>query len=161
MSQAVYSIRQDVTYKILTEAVIQDPVTKEIVYNLAQQDMVALRVVMRLGWEIPNPINALQPDASVRFPFAILDATPAPTTVTTTVTVQNTATTPAPIAGATVIFGGMRKKTGTNGQATFSTPANTSVLIQARADGYNNIEKEFAIGSAAAGMTISLTKVVG
>ena len=33
-SQAVYSIRQDVTTKILTEGVIQDPSTKEIVYNL-------------------------------------------------------------------------------------------------------------------------------
>ena len=47
--QAVYSIRQDVTVKILDQGVIQDPVTKEIVYNLAQQDMVALRVVFRMG----------------------------------------------------------------------------------------------------------------
>ena len=37
-SKAVYAIRQDVTVKILTEGVIQDPNTKEIVYNLAQQD---------------------------------------------------------------------------------------------------------------------------
>jgi hypothetical protein len=37
-----------------------------------QNDMVALRAVMRLGWEIPNPINALQPTAAVRCPFAIL-----------------------------------------------------------------------------------------
>lgn len=37
-SQAVYAIRQDITTKILTEGVIQDPTTKEIVYNLAQQD---------------------------------------------------------------------------------------------------------------------------
>jgi HK97 family phage major capsid protein len=71
MSQAVYSIRKDVTYRLLTEAIIQDPVTKEIVYNLAQQDMVALRVVMRLGWELPNPINALAPDKTERFPFAV------------------------------------------------------------------------------------------
>lgn len=72
MSQAVYSIRQDVTYKLLTEAVISDPVTKEIVYNLAQQDMVALRVKMRLGWELPNGINALAPDRETRLPFAVL-----------------------------------------------------------------------------------------
>ena len=52
MSQAVYSIRQDITFKILDQAVIQDPATGEIVYNLAQQDMVALRAVMRIGWEI-------------------------------------------------------------------------------------------------------------
>ena len=70
-SQAVYAIRQDVTYKVLTEAVIQDPSNGDILYNLAQDDMVALRVVMRLGWEIPNPVNALN-ETSTRFPFANL-----------------------------------------------------------------------------------------
>lgn len=70
-SQAVYAIRQDITYKVLDQAVIQDPDTGEILYNLAQDDMVALRVVMRLGWEIPNPVNALDETES-RFPFASL-----------------------------------------------------------------------------------------
>ena len=71
LGQAVYSIRQDMTVKLLTEGVIQDPATKEIVYNLAQQDMVALRFVMRMGWEIPNPINRLKTDKTKRCPFAI------------------------------------------------------------------------------------------
>ncbi|PDO11582.1 MAG: phage capsid protein [Candidatus Reconcilbacillus cellulovorans] len=71
-SQLVYAIRQDITYKILTEAVIQDPVTGEIVYNLAQQDMVALRCVMRLAWQIPNPVNQLDRDENTRFMFAVL-----------------------------------------------------------------------------------------
>lgn len=70
-SQAVYAIRQDVTYKVLTEAVIQDPDDGSILYNLAQDDMVALRVTMRLGWEIPNPVNA-ENETSARFPFANL-----------------------------------------------------------------------------------------
>ena len=69
-SQAVYAIRQDVTYKILDQAVIQDT-DGSILYNLAQDDMVALRVVMRLGWEIPNPVNALN-GTEARFPFASL-----------------------------------------------------------------------------------------
>ena len=70
-NQAVYSIRQDITYKVLDQAVIQDPATGEILYNLAQEDMVALRVVMRLGWQIPNPVNALD-ETETRFPFASL-----------------------------------------------------------------------------------------
>lgn len=69
--QLVYSIRQDVTYKVLTEAVIQDS-AGNIVYNLAQQDMVALRVVMRLGWQLPNPINRLNTNSATRYPFAVL-----------------------------------------------------------------------------------------
>ena len=70
-NQAVYQMRQDITYKLLDQAVIQDPDTGEIMYNLAQEDMVALRVVMRLGWEIPNPVNA-ENDGETRFPFASL-----------------------------------------------------------------------------------------
>ena len=69
-NQAVYAIRQDVTYKILDQAVIQDT-DGSILYNLAQDDMVALRVVMRLGWEIPNPVNALNA-TETRFPFSAL-----------------------------------------------------------------------------------------
>ena len=70
-SQLVYAIRQDITYKMLDQATIIDPATKEVIYSLAQQDMVALRAVMRLGWEIPNPINSFQPDESKRSPFAV------------------------------------------------------------------------------------------
>lgn len=70
-SQLTYAIRQDVTYKILDQATIVDPSTKEIIYSLAQQDMIALRAVMRLGWEIPNPINAMQEDETKRTPFAV------------------------------------------------------------------------------------------
>lgn len=72
-SQAVYAIRQDITMKLLDQAVIQDS-EGNIVYNLAQQDMVALRVTMRLGWEIPNPVNGIQADASKRTPFAAYKA---------------------------------------------------------------------------------------
>ncbi|MEY8283222.1 phage major capsid protein [Lachnospiraceae bacterium 50-23] len=71
-SQLVYSIRQDITFKIFDQGVIQDPATGEIIYNLMQNDMVALRAVMRLGWEIPNPINAMVQDKTKRCPFSIL-----------------------------------------------------------------------------------------
>lgn len=70
-SQLVYSIRQDITFKLFTEGIIQNA-DGSIAYNLMQNDMVALRAVMRLGWEIPNPINSLQKDKAKRCPFAIL-----------------------------------------------------------------------------------------
>lgn len=70
-SQLVYAIRQDITFKVFTEGVIQDPSDGSIVYNLMQNDMVALRAVMRLGWEIPNPINAFNANLDSRCPFAI------------------------------------------------------------------------------------------
>ena len=73
-SQLVYSIRQDITFKIFDQGVVQDPATGEILYNLMQNDMVALRAVMRLGWEIPNPVNAMVPDKTKRCPFAVLTA---------------------------------------------------------------------------------------
>lgn len=69
--QLVYAMRQDITYKVLDQAIIQDA-TGAIVYNLAQQDMVALRAVMRLAWQIPNPINRVNQAAATRYPFGIL-----------------------------------------------------------------------------------------
>lgn len=73
-TQAVYAIRQDITFDIFREGVVQDPATGEIIYNLMQQDMACIRAVMRIGWEIPNPINALD-DSSLRFPFALVTPT--------------------------------------------------------------------------------------
>ena len=70
-NNAVYSIRQDVTYKVLDQAIIQDPSTGEILYNLAQEDMVALRVTFRMGYAIPNPVTSLD-GTETRYPFAAL-----------------------------------------------------------------------------------------
>lgn len=78
-SQLVYAIRQDITFKLFTEGVVQNT-DGSIAYNLMQNDMVALRAVMRLGWEIPNPINSMKTDKTKRCPFAIMKAgTSAPT----------------------------------------------------------------------------------
>lgn len=69
----VYSLRQDMTWKVATEGVINDA-AGNIVYNLFQQDMIALRVVMRLGWALPNPINRENIVEATRYPFAVLTA---------------------------------------------------------------------------------------
>jgi len=70
-SQAIIGVRQDLSWKVLDQAVIQDN-TGTIIYNLPQQDMVALRVTFRMAWQVPNPINYEQLTEASRFPFAIL-----------------------------------------------------------------------------------------
>ena len=70
-SQFVLGVRQDITLKVLDQAVIQDN-TGAIIYNLAQQDMTALRLTFRLGWQVSNLINHDQPTEANRYPVAVL-----------------------------------------------------------------------------------------
>lgn len=70
-TQLVVGIRQDMTYKVLTEGVITDA-GGLIIYNLPQQDMIALRLVFRAGYAVANPINFQEPVEANRSPFAVL-----------------------------------------------------------------------------------------
>lgn len=70
-TKLVVGVRQDMTYKLLTEGVITDG-TGAIVYNLPQQDMVALRLVFRAAYAVSNPINYQQGTEGSRYPFAVL-----------------------------------------------------------------------------------------
>ncbi|MDE3073836.1 MAG: phage major capsid protein, partial [Chloroflexota bacterium] len=69
--QGIIGIREDMTYKILDQAVLQDN-TGAIMFNLAQQDMVAMRVVCRYAFQVANFLTRAQPDETQRYPFAIL-----------------------------------------------------------------------------------------
>jgi HK97 family phage major capsid protein len=72
-NQLVYAIRKDITYKVLTEGVITNNASpRAIIHNLAQDDMVALRVTFRMAWQLPNPINYINQVEAERFPFAAL-----------------------------------------------------------------------------------------
>lgn len=71
-TKAVYAIREDIEYRLLTEATIIDPSTKAIVYSLAQQDMAAMRFKMRLGVQVANPVTRANGTAATRYPFAVL-----------------------------------------------------------------------------------------
>lgn len=70
-SQFVLGVRQDITMKVLDQAVIQDN-TGAIVYNLAQQDMTAVRLTFRVGWQVANTINNDQPTEADRYPVGVL-----------------------------------------------------------------------------------------
>lgn len=67
----VLGVRQDITLKVLDQAVIQDN-TGAIVYNLAQQDMTALRLTFRVGWQVSNLVNYDEPTEANRYPAARL-----------------------------------------------------------------------------------------
>jgi HK97 family phage major capsid protein len=70
-TQGILGIRQDFTYKVLDQAVITDG-SGAIQYNLAQQDMVALRVVFRVAFQVANTINYDQGTEGSRYPFGVL-----------------------------------------------------------------------------------------
>ena len=160
--QAVYAIRQDVTVKILDQGVIQDPSSKDIIYNLAQQDMVALRIVFRMGWALPKAATRLDPDRA-GCPFAYLEPTTALTTQTVTITVNDGVETEEvdllaanPVEGATVNFNGSIKKTNASGQVTFTALAGkypTSV----KKSGYQGTSETIEVASAPVTKTMVIT----
>lgn len=73
-SKGIIGVRQDFTFKHLDQAVITDA-SGNIVYNLAQQDMVAMRVVARYAWQVANPVNRANTTEATRSPFAVLRPT--------------------------------------------------------------------------------------
>jgi HK97 family phage major capsid protein len=70
-SAFVLGVRKDVNFEMFREGVIQDQ-TGAIVYNLLQQDMAAMRVTFRAGWQVSNPINNEQATEADRYPAAVL-----------------------------------------------------------------------------------------
>lgn len=153
-SQAVYAIRQDITVKILDQGVIQDPSTKEIVYNLAQQDMIALRVVFRMGWALPNPATRLDPNRTT-CPFAYLEPTTAMPVQNVTFTVKNNASSPAAIEGAIVDVNGARMKTGADGTAKFTLAAG-SYPVTVKCKGYSPASETVTVAASAVAKSITL-----
>lgn len=78
-SQAIIGIRQDMTFKVFTEGVISDG-SGAVVLNLMQQDSAAIRLVLRVAWEVANPGNRLDTDtagtppteSTTRWPWFVL-----------------------------------------------------------------------------------------
>jgi HK97 family phage major capsid protein len=70
--QFVVGVRSDISFKMFTEGVIQDD-TGAIVYNLMQQDMSAMRLTFRVGWQVANIINYDQATEANRYPASDLE----------------------------------------------------------------------------------------
>jgi hypothetical protein len=60
-------------WEVSTEATITDGSGKTV-FNLFQQNMVGLKVTLRIGFALPNPRNYANPVDATRFPFAVLTA---------------------------------------------------------------------------------------
>jgi HK97 family phage major capsid protein len=67
-SLAIVGVRQDLTYKVLDQAVLSDDAGK-VIFNLAQQDMVALRVTARFAYATANPATRT---GGTGYPFSVL-----------------------------------------------------------------------------------------
>ena len=148
--QLVFAIRQDIQTKILTEGVIQDPESKAIVYNLAQQDMIALRVTFRMGWALPNPATRLNPDRA-NVPFAYIEAGTPVTDYAATFTVQDSESTA--VKGATVNVNGAILKTNESGKAVFHL-RNGVYPYNVKASGYRTMTGEVEISDGTKDVTV-------
>jgi HK97 family phage major capsid protein len=70
-TKGIIGLRKDMTYEIFREGVITDN-TGAIIFNLMQQDMVAMRVTFRVAFQTVNPVNYAQLTAANRYPFGVL-----------------------------------------------------------------------------------------
>lgn len=154
--QLVWAMRQDIETKILDQAVIQDPSTKEIVYNLAQQDMIALRVTFRAGFAVPNPATRLNEHRTL-VPFAYIEPGTPATTYTATFTVKDSS---GNIEGAQIDLNGSILRTDASGQAVFNL-RNGEYPYKVTADGYRKQTGTVTISGGAQSPTITLVKTGG
>jgi HK97 family phage major capsid protein len=82
-SKAIIGMRQDMTYKMLDQAVISDDNGK-VILNLAQQNAVAMRLIMRLAYATINPVTVMAPSDTIdgagsttmRWPFGVVASVP-------------------------------------------------------------------------------------
>jgi HK97 family phage major capsid protein len=150
-SQAMYAVRQDIEVMIGKEGSFFDPNTNETVH-MFQQDMQALRLTFRIGWEIPNPVNPLNGTTS-RFPFALIENT-------TPVSLKDVAFTVTdgvdPIQGATVRMGDLRGTTDASGEATVKAQANQNYKYSVSKRGLSTVRGDVAVGANGTSVAVVL-----
>lgn len=149
-SQAIYSVREDMTVKISADAATN---MSDGLHSMFDEDSQVLRSKWRVGFAIPNPINILQPDPAVRFPFVVISATPAVTTYSVTFTVKDGEN--SPIKNAQVKCGGMEARTNANGVAVFRAQANQAYDYVVKVG--NKIAKKDMVDIIASDVEVNIT----
>ena len=69
--RAVIAVRQDITFTVHNEGVISND-AGAVILNLMQQDSAALRMVLRVAYQVANPVTRRQAVEANRFPFGVL-----------------------------------------------------------------------------------------
>lgn len=109
---------------------------------------------MRMGWEVPNPISATNPDNTTRFPFAVILPNPNPDTHDITFTVKDDKS--KEIENATVICAGQEKKTNASGVATLKVENDATYTYFVGAEGKQPKMGKVEVKGSAANVEVSL-----
>lgn len=119
--------------------------------------MIAIRVVMRLGWALPNPATRMNGDR-VDVPFSYIEAGTPVTDYAVTFTVEDNAETPGAISGARIDVNGARKTTNASGVAVFNLRPGTYPATVRKA-GFVTQSTTVTVSNAAVTQEIVLPKV--
>lgn len=154
-SQVGYSIREDITYDVADKGIVQDASGNTI--NLWQQNFVALKVEMRIGFAVPNPVN-FEDSSGSRFPIAAIVGSTGAGDQTVTFTIKDNAETPAVIAGAKVKFAnGSIYTTNSSGQVVVKASAGTYPYAVSK-KGYNGDAEYLGVATvASSAVTVNVT----
>lgn len=118
--------------------------------------MVALRIVFRMGWALPNPATRMDEDR-VGCPFAYLEPATPVTTQTVTFTVKDNASSPVAIEDAIVDVNGSRLKTNASGKAVFNLRPGT-YPAKIKKTGYSQITENVTVVASAVTKDVTLIK---
>ena len=116
--------------------------------------MIALRVVFRMGWALPNPATRMDEDR-LSCPFAYIEPATPVTTQTVTFTVKDNADAPVAVEGATVDVSGARLKTGADGTAVFNLRSGDYEAV-IKKNGFKTLKETITVAKAAVTEDITL-----
>lgn len=70
-SKFIVGVRQDFTFDLFDQMVINDDAGK-VIFNSAQQDSKVMRLVFRVGFQVANPLTRVSASAATRYPAGVL-----------------------------------------------------------------------------------------